>query len=410
MVLHGSEHEEDFEVIRRFQIEDIIFQGAEGITFRALDTENDAMVAVRRFFPFGAHGGGLHHEEITAYNIAVGRLSGLSHPALRSVVAGGCDPIDGIPYIATEWIEGKPLSTIIEQGHLSDEDATRVIICALEVCELLSHVLAEEAIWVETDPRTIIIGNEASGREITFWISPLKWLVGDEQARGFDAIIDLAEEVMDWKGRKVSDQAGRGLGGWIKWLRTATTTVTIHEAREMLAASVGMDPPPSAKRLAIKAHTRVLAPLARVKKASSKTPWYIGIGLALVIAGLAGCWWVSQRKNTASMITSVVRWDKHDLLVAHATQQVTVEGAVTMKDLDESGKTIYLMFGQPSDKTSVRVGLEIKDDNTAAVSNAFDTFVGKTIQAKGIIRIRKNIGADHPDLMIESTSSIKIIE
>ena len=59
-----------------------------------------ALLPVRR------GGGGLLEEEQAAYNIAVGRLAGLQHPALRAVVCGGCDPVDGIPFIATEWIEG----------------------------------------------------------------------------------------------------------------------------------------------------------------------------------------------------------------------------------------------------------------------------------------------------------------
>ena len=88
------------------------------MVFRALDTETGKTVAVRRFFPFGALGVGLKDDEKTAYNIALGRLTGLNHPALRSVICGGCDPVDGIPFIATEWIEGHVLEPIVEQQPL----------------------------------------------------------------------------------------------------------------------------------------------------------------------------------------------------------------------------------------------------------------------------------------------------
>ena len=266
-------------MIRRFQIEDLIVQDPSGVVFRALDTETGRTVAVRRFFPFGADGGGLHADEQTAYVIAVGRLAGLRHPALRSVICGGCDPVDGMPFIATEWIEGESLQPIIERGPLSAEDSTQVIIQALEVCELLSHVLAEEAVWVETELPTIIVGNEPSGRGLTFWISPLKWLGGDHESRGLESIITLTEEIMGWRGQVVSEQAGLGLGAWIKWLRGAVATTTLQEAREMLAASVGAVPPIPAKNLVAQATVSIgkVGKAAKVGKSGkprpAKRPW-----------------------------------------------------------------------------------------------------------------------------------------
>jgi hypothetical protein len=281
-------------VIQRFQIEDLIVQDASGVVFRALDTDSGKTVAVRRFFPFGVDGGGLHADEQTAYNIALQRLAGLSHPSLRSVICGGCDPVDGMPYIATEWIEGEPLEPVIARGPLSTEAAVTLITQALEVSELLSHVLAEEAVWVETELNTIVVGSQESGREFTFWISPLKWLGGNGENRGLESIVTLAEEIMGWKGRVVNDQAGRGLGGWLKWLRAAATTTSLHEAREALAASVGAEPPAPAKILVATA----TKPMIRtVKPVSSKTPLIVAAALVIVGVGLGGWLWQRQRMN-----------------------------------------------------------------------------------------------------------------
>lgn len=287
-------------MIRRFQIEDLIVQDPSGVVFRALDTETGNTVALRRFFPFGVDGGGLHADEQTAYDIAVSRLAGIRHPSLRSVICGGCDPVDGMPFIVTEWIEGESLLPIVEKGPLSAEAAAELLGSALEVCELLSHVLAEEAVWVETDVQTIVIGDEGSGRRFTFWISPLKWLGTGEEPRGLESIVKLTEEIMGWSGRAVNDQAGRGLGAWLNWLRTAAATTSLNEARESLAASVGAEPPPPTQKLVSRA-TVPTRPIHRakpgkpVKHSKPKTFLIVNSLLGVAVIGLGG--WVWLRKN-----------------------------------------------------------------------------------------------------------------
>ena len=293
-------------MIRRFKIEDLIVQDSSGVVFRALDTETGKTVAVRRFFPFGVDGGGLHADEQTAYDIAISRLAGISHPALRSVICGGCDPVDGMPFIATEWVEGHSLLPITEQGPLPAESATELITNALDVCELLSPVLAEEAVWGETDLQTIVIGDENSGRRFTFWISPLKWLGSGDEPRGLESIVNLTEEIMGWKGKAVNDQAGRGLGGWLNWLRHAAATTNLHEARESLAASIGAEPPASAKKLVTRAAvpTKPLRPAKPVKRSKPKTLLIVNIVLVLILAGLGGWMWI--RKNPDSSLAQLI--------------------------------------------------------------------------------------------------------
>jgi hypothetical protein len=92
--------------MKRFEIEDIVDQDASGVVFRAVDSSTGREVALRRFFPFGPDGGGLEGDEQLAYGNAVEILTGLQHPGLRAVVGGGCDSVDGLPFIATEWIDG----------------------------------------------------------------------------------------------------------------------------------------------------------------------------------------------------------------------------------------------------------------------------------------------------------------
>ncbi len=316
-------------MIRRFQIEDLIVQDPSGVVFRALDTETGNTVALRRFFPFGVDGGGLHADEQTAYDIAVSRLAGISHPSLRSVVCGGCDPVDGMPFIVTEWIEGKSLLPIIGNGPLTAEAAVELLGSALEVCELLSHVLAEEAVWVETDVQSIVIGDEGSGRRFTFWISPLKWLGTGEEPRGLESIVRLTEEIMGWGGRAVNDQAGRGLGAWLNWLRTAAPTTSLTEARESLAASVGAEPPPPTQKLVSRA-TVPTRPINRakpgkpVKRSKPKALLIINTLLAITVIGLGG--WVWLRKNPDNRIAKALVSKKE--IPAEAPAEITIPPVV----------------------------------------------------------------------------------
>lgn len=289
-------------MIQRFQIEEIISQDASGVVFRAVDSETGEHVALRRFFPFGAEGGGLHEDEQDAYHVALGRLAGIQHPAMRSVIAGGCDPVDGMPFIATEWLGGDTLPSLLKQGPLTAESAIALVSQALEVCELLSHVLAEDAVWIDTDPESVVICAENEQRPFTFWISPFKWLGGEApESKGLESIIELTEEVMGWKGRIISEQAGGGLGGWIKWLRANATNTTLQQARQKLASAVGQEPPPPTEVL-VQHATRPL--VSAGKPPSRKKPVVIAALLCLAIAATITWWWIRPSSNAQSAATA----------------------------------------------------------------------------------------------------------
>jgi hypothetical protein len=427
-------------VIKRFNIEDLIVQDASGVVFRALDLETGKTVAIRRFFPFGADGGGLHEDERIAYDIAIGRLSGLRHPALRAVVCGGCDPVDGMPFITTEWVEGAPLRAVLSEGPLSTEVAVSLITQALEVCELLSHVLAEEAVWVETDPQTIILG-KSSGRPFTFWISPLKWLGGGEENRGLESLVTLTEEIMGWSGRIISDQAGRGLGGWLNWLRGNAGNISLKEARESLAASVGAEPPPPATKLVVDA----MRPTT--KKPSRITLWIIlALGLAIIAAG---AWFLlrspagaplkipkaptleqraSERaaalsaeaaeadrdhaeilagqETAAAQRGGAILWKDNELLLSKKGAPVVVEGIVRHITTSKTRKTIYLLFADEDDGKATRAAISVDPASSAAAVDQLQSYLGKVVGVSGKVVHRYG----RLEIVPEGFSAIRLAE
>ncbi len=432
---------------QRFQIEDLIAQDASGVVFRAIDKETDAVVAVRRFFPFGADGGGLNEDQQTAYNIAVDRLVGLHHPSMRAVIYGGCDDIDGMPYIVTEWILGKPLGTFLEKQPLKPVEAINVITRALEVSELLSRILAEEGIWVETDAQTIVVGDEGSGRGVTFWIAPLKWLSRNDQSGSFDSIIALTEEIMDWKGQKtVGDNAGRGLGGWLKWLRHASKTTTLREAREMLAASTGMEPPTPSKQLVRQAAARPSVPLKSIKprKKSMVSGMLVTIILLFLIAGgLAG--WAIYRKDPlepkssgglAELAAQMAREDAKKLsdgtapaatapsptkssgrvfspndprILQQEKQEVIVEGVVAKLDYSTERKTLYVLFSEEPRTEEARGAIILSKADPDLNETTLTPLRWKKVRISGKLSLRAVSNSHRPEVSLSSLADIKEI-
>ena len=434
-------------MIDRFQIEDLIHQDTSGVVFRAIDRESGEPVAVRRFFPFGADGGGLAADEQTAYNIAVARLAGLRHPAFRSVVTGGCDPVDGMPFIATEWIDGGPVSLALRRGPLPPGVAAELLTQALEVCELLSQVLAEEAVWVETDPETIILGSESSGRGFTFWISPLKWLGGVGQSRGLESIVTLTEQLMGWQGRAVGDHAGAGMGAWLKWLRGTAATTTLREARENLAAALGNEPPTHARELLSAARQAQQEPPPR----SSKTFVFLMLGLALVLIGAAGWLWTWQSdrqlresEEVADMLADIERqaradqnprveeinrqaerlrkeaaeaWqggvfraDQGELLARHEGSVASLEGVVRSIGSSQSGRTLYIQFSESPSRDEPRGAVALGAAAEGLDKAALDALVGSKVRITGQVRVQRIAGLQRPEIQIADRRAILLVE
>jgi hypothetical protein len=233
---------------QRFEIQDIVAQDLLGVTFHALEVASGKNVLLRRFFPFGVDGGGLFDEERTGYDIAVARLAGLKHPGLRAILAGGCDPVDGMPFVVIEWIAGKTLDTLRQHENFTPAAVTDVLERALEISEALSRVLGEEAVWVETAPSMILADSAEPACGFFFCLSPMKWLGGDDSQRSLLALAELTEDLLGWRGKLVAEHAGNGLGLWVKWLRANAQTCSLFEARVGLASCTGRPAPVSTTR------------------------------------------------------------------------------------------------------------------------------------------------------------------
>lgn len=317
-------------MIKRYQIQDIISQDETGIVFQAMDSESSAVVIVRRFFPFGVGGGGLHGDEQDAYGLAIRRLAEIQHTHLRAVISGGCDPVDGMPFITTEWIEGETLSQHCQGRRLSAADTVHVLLGALDVSQLISQVLEEDGVWVDTELDGIVVGREDGGRGVTFGLSPIKWLGRGGEGRDFRALISLTEELMGWHSETVPDQAGTGLGGWLVWLRGVAATASIDEVREMLVAASAHTPAAPSQQLVPK----VVRPMpvrhvAPARKKSINGLMVTIIALCLLAVGLVG--WVLFRDASA---TSWVRSGWAEMVAKFSGEAPPAAGAAATPEVE----------------------------------------------------------------------------
>lgn len=422
-------------MVRRFQIEDLLDQDGSGVVFRALDTETGQHVAVRRFFPFGVGGGGLSAEKQADYSLAVGRLSGIAHPALRSIICGGCDPVDGMPFIAIEWVEGTPLQSFVECGPLSPADATQLLDQALEVCELISSVLGEEDVWVETDFHAIIVGDEASGRGTTFSISPLRWLGERDGPRGLDAIASLTESIMGWQGKDVLDHAGGGLGGWLKRLREANPKITLSAARELLAGVGRATPATAVKRPVIQAvHGRGL----KTPKRKSGLRFVIFGTIALAAICLGGWALIHQnnvRLNAAAgavveeepdkeLVTAaptepppggqqpmtpkpVFKIEDSAKLLKMKDQEVTFVGVLKDFKQSKNRKNLYLVFSENSPLGEACGAVSLGGAPADLSKEKLTPLKNKKIQLNGRIRINSISKTSTPVISITTRAAIR---
>lgn len=271
----------------RFEIEDIISQDKRGIVFRAHDSEKGHTVALRRFFPFGQDGGGLKDEEAVAFRIAAQRLVGVTHPALRSVFSGAVDPIDDMPYIVAEWVDGASIDEVLNGETLDPRLVIQMLQLALEVSLSLSEILGEEAAWVETETNSIFVGSEESGRGFVYWLSPFKWLGAEFGSRKLAAIVELGERLAGWKGKLIGDHAGSGLGGWLKWMKN-NPDASLAQALESLPTFTSADDTPPPPKPSFTAPVTYQSAV-NMKQPSSISPLLIAacVALLLAVGGLA---------------------------------------------------------------------------------------------------------------------------
>ncbi|BCU76750.1 hypothetical protein llg_14650 [Luteolibacter sp. LG18] len=255
-------------------------QDEHGVVFHATDSETGGEVAVRRIFPFGADGGGLNEEQRATYEASIGKFAAVKHAGLRTVVGGGCDPVDGMPFLATEWVEGPTLAQAMERGPIAAASVVALMERALEVCVELSKALQEEeTVWIETSPSAIIVSTEDASRGFTFWVGPLKWLNEANGKRGLAPLAKLLRTVLAQPHPDDDPGVLEILQNFSRWLDKYSELAEIPQAQESmkeffapLSAGVPRSVPPGPRPVMAARPGATTQPAARPAAPTNRAP------------------------------------------------------------------------------------------------------------------------------------------
>ena len=296
----------------RFQIEEMLFQDAHGAVFLAMDTESGKEVVLQRFFPFGAGEGGLEGDERVAYDQAIQNMRQLSHPHLRSVMDGGSDPVDGMPFVVME-VRGMSLQQYTGQNALTVAQGRILVESALELMIWLEQRFGQTADWLALHADDVEVAED--GNAYRFCVDPMKWLGLRGGPGAVKELVQLVETALGWTGRVVAGSTAGMLSGWLRVAKTRDLTV----AEALILLRDGQIPAPSAAPAPAAA---VLAPVGRVIstpafRSSSAMPiqstgnarWYLfGLLFCLCVLVLGGFVWKHFQRPDAG--TAVVASQK----------------------------------------------------------------------------------------------------
>ncbi|UZD53809.1 serine/threonine protein kinase [Caldimonas aquatica] len=148
--------------VGRFQLQDLVGQGAQSVVWRAWDPRLDRAVALKLHRALAS--GGEAVEEWLREARAVSRLS---HPGIVPLFEA--DVHEQHPYLVFEFVEGRTLwHALREQGAWVPGEAVDLIICVLDA---LAHAHQAGVVHRDLKPSNVLLDREGRARVMDFGIA-----------------------------------------------------------------------------------------------------------------------------------------------------------------------------------------------------------------------------------------------
>ena len=139
----------------RYEILKLLGEGGMGAVYKARDREVDRLVALKVVRPELAG----HSSVLQRFKQELVLARAITHRNVIRIYDLGV--AEGCRFITMEFIEGRDLSSILEEGKLSPAEAVRIL---RQVCSALESAHAEGVVHRDLKPQNIMV--EASGRVV----------------------------------------------------------------------------------------------------------------------------------------------------------------------------------------------------------------------------------------------------
>ena len=164
--LRDVQHAHAGEIIGSYRVLHEIGRGGMALVYLAerADGHFDQRVALK-ILRFGPESGEAQRRFAQERQI----LASLNHPAIARLVDGGITAL-GVPYLAMEYIDGRPIDRYCDEQRLSIDDRLRLFV---KVAEAVQHAHRHLIVHRDLKPSNIVVTREGAAKLLDFGIAKL---------------------------------------------------------------------------------------------------------------------------------------------------------------------------------------------------------------------------------------------
>ncbi len=358
-------------------------QDSSRVVYRARDRQSGGIVAIRRLLPTGRGGEGYDERQAEEFTAAVQALAGVECPGLRHPVAWGLDPVDRLPFVASEWVDGETLAKQLDGGSLSVK--TGWFLAESALAAQIAVDTTGQGWQIDTSVESVVVADSEESFQFSFWVSPFPGASASiEMVRNLIPLIELA---MGWQGRMPTASAGDGLAGWIRMVRQHKMDAS--DARHVLSETRQQaDDAHPASGAVPSGKLAEMPPVVRgglQPRRSSSRAWVAAVFILGFVA-LGGGWWLWRQAHpdrTALVNTSPDRKGARGDAAASAPghHPILAEQPTLAEQVNARAAKLAKMAAQGNLEDAV-------DDRVFGPSDGtlLHNFIGREVAFKGVLR------------------------
>jgi serine/threonine protein kinase len=172
------------EEVDHFLVQRLVGRGGMGEVYLAQDTKLDRKVALKVVKPelLGSD------EAVARFQREARTTARVAHPNI--VTIHGVGEHRGQPYVALEYIEGKPLSALMKEARVTSAEALRI---AVAIADALAHAHRHGVLHRDLKPENVVVSNDGFVRVLDFGLAKLVELDETQTLENIDAPSAVAQ-------------------------------------------------------------------------------------------------------------------------------------------------------------------------------------------------------------------------